>query len=147
MRLILTLLLYLPLSSFAVELNTPIPIEKNVAVEKKDPFDLFPLEEPHPDASQENRFLGEFFYMLFMLGLLIGVVMFASYILKKMTATRMEAINESSRVKITERRNLSQRTQIHIVEIDDKEFLIVEGVAGITALPLQAPCTDSDSTL
>lgn len=105
--------------------------------EEKGNFDLFPLEEPGPHVASDTRFLGEFFYMLLMLGLLIGVVLFASYILRKMTSNRMEVLNTTSRVKILERRAISQRAWVHVIEIDEKEFLITENVNGIAVIPLQ----------
>lgn len=96
----------------------------------------FPLEEPPtaPDITQDNRFLAEFFYMLLMLGMLIGVVLFASYLIKRMTSTRIESLNTTSSIKILERRALSQRSQIYLVEIEDKRFMIAESPAAITAL-------------
>lgn len=112
---------------------------------ERNPFDPFPLEEPAPDAPTDSRFLGEFFYMLLMLGLLIGVVFLAGYVLRRLTSTRIEALNTTSRVKIMERRSLSQRSMVHIVEIDDKEYLIAESPGGITAVPLENSCSDKSS--
>lgn len=96
----------------------------------------FPLEEAPlpPDITQDNRFLAEFFYMLLMLGMLIGVVLFASYLIKRMTSTRIESLNTTSSIKILERRALSQRSQIYLVEIEDKKFMIAESPTAITAL-------------
>lgn len=96
----------------------------------------FSLEEPPlpPDITQDNRFLAEFFYMLLMLGMLIGVVIFASYMLRRMTSTRIESLNTTSSIKILERRALSQRSQIYLVEIEDKKYMIAESPTAITAL-------------
>lgn len=97
----------------------------------------FPLEETpvsSHDITQDNRFLAEFFYMLLMLGMLIGVVLFASYLIKRMTSTRIDSLNATSNIKILERRALSQRSQIYLVEIEDKKFMIAESPTAIAAL-------------
>lgn len=97
----------------------------------------FPLEPPPADLTQDSRFLAEFFYMLLMLGLLISLVVVASYILRRMTSSRMEALNTTSSIKILERRTLSQRSQIYLVEIEDKTFMIAENASSITALEVE----------
>lgn len=95
----------------------------------------FPLEEPlPPEIAQDSRFMAEFFYMMLMLGLLIGLVIFASYILRRLTSTRMEALNTTSSIKILERRSLSQRSQIYLVEVEERQFMIAENPSSITAL-------------
>lgn len=98
----------------------------------------FPLEEPSPpDIAQDNRFLAEFFYMLLMLGMLIGVVLLASHLIKRMTSSRMESLNTTSSIKILERRPLSQRSQIYLVEIEDKKFVLAENPTAITIASLE----------
>lgn len=114
----------------------------------KDPFDAFPLEhDTATDVVQDNRFLGEFFYMLLMLGMLIGVVLAAGYFLRRLTASRIEALNTSSRIKIQEVRSLSQRSQVYIVEVDEQEYLVAENHAAISLLPIKSPCTDTDESV
>ncbi len=114
----------------------------------KDPFDAFPLEhETAPDIASDNRFLGEFFYMLLMLGMLIGVVWAAGYFLRRLTSSRMEALNTSSRIKISESRSVSQRSVVHLIEVDDKEYLVAENHAGISVLPIKNSCVDSEESV
>lgn len=84
--------------------------------------------------------------MLLMLGILLGLVLFASYFLKKMTSVRLESLNTTSRIKVLEHRALSQKASVHLVEIDDKEFLIAENHAGISAIELNA-CNDPKNSL
>ena len=97
----------------------------------------FPLEEPPPpapDVTQDSRFLAEFFYMLLMLGLLIGLLFFGTYFLRRLTSTRMEALNTTSTIKILERRTLSQRSILYLVEIEEKQFMVVENPSALAAL-------------
>lgn len=114
----------------------------------KDPFDAFPLEhETPPDIVTDNRFLGEFFYMLLMLGMLIGVVLAAGYFLRRLTSSRIEALNTSSRIKIMETRSLSQRSQVYLIEVDEKEYLVAENHAAISVVAVENPCTDRDESV
>lgn len=108
----------------------------------KDPFDAFPMEsETPPDIVTDNRFLGEFFYMLLMLGMLIGVVMLAGYFLRRLTASRIEALNTSSRIRIQESRSLSQRSLVYLIEIDEKEYIVAENHSAISVVAVEKPCT------
>lgn len=114
----------------------------------KDPFDAFPLEhDVTTDVVQDNRFLGEFFYMLLMLGMLIGVVLAAGYFLRRLTSSRIEALNTSSRIKIQESRSLSQRSQISLIEVDDNEYIVAENHAGISILAIKNSCVDTEESV
>lgn len=89
-----------------------------------DPFSL--QEPPPPEMAQDNRFLNEFFYMLFMLAILIGVVLLASWFLKRMLHTRIEQLNTQSQIKIVDKRALSQKTIIYLIEYEDQKFMVAE---------------------
>src|ERR1700759_2998027 len=80
------------------------------------PHDPFPQEPPLESPGTESNFIGEFFYMLLMLGLLISLVMFTSWFLKRMLNSRIEQVNASSSIKVLEKRSLSQKTHLYLIE-------------------------------
>lgn len=72
--------------------------------------------------------------MLLMLGLLLAAVFLATAFLRKMLNAKYEQQNTSSQIKIIEKRPLSQRTTLYILEIDKKTLLIAETPSSVVAL-------------
>lgn len=104
----------------------------------------FNFPEEAPVVPDESRFLGEFFYMLLMLSILIGAVFLTSWFLRKMVNTRIEQQNASSSIKILERRALSQKTTLYVVEVEGEVHLIAESPTNVVQLELKKPLTSSD---
>lgn len=96
---------------------------------------VFPLEEfikePDPDT---NRFLSEFVSMMATLGLLIGLILIVAWFLKRMVNTRQEQANTTSIIKVIERRSLSPKSAVYLLEVEGKSLLIAESPNGITRL-------------
>ncbi len=91
------------------------------------PFDPLAIPETNPvEAFDNSRFLGEFFYMLLMLAILVGMVYFLAWFLKRMTHVRVEQQNAGSAIKVIERRPINNRTTIYLLEIENKQILIAE---------------------
>lgn len=97
-------------------------------------LDPFGITEPATDVPEPNRFVGEFFYMLLMLGILISVVVFTSWLLKKMLNTKITQLNANSTIQIIERRALSNRTTLYLIDMEGKTMLIAE--TPTTVVPL-----------
>lgn len=109
--------------------------QPNTAPPIKDPFNL---EEPPPQAPvTDSNFIGEFFYMLLMLTLLITLVMFTSWFLKRMLNSRMEQMNASSTIKVLEKRSLSQKTHLYLIEHEGKSLLIAETPTHVVPLKFE----------
>ena len=78
--------------------------------------------------------------MLFILGLLIGFMILASWALKRMMKSKMTHLNTASSIKVLETRYLSPRATLYLVEVQDQSFLIAESpttVTYITTFPIQ----------
>lgn len=91
------------------------------------PNDPFAKEVPISETPFDNsKFVGEFFYMLLMLGILISLVYFLAWFLRRMTTVRVDQLNEGSALKIIERRPLSQRTTLYLVEHEGKKIVLAE---------------------
>lgn len=101
--------------------------------------DPFSLQEPPPEAvpAADGTFIGEFFYMLLMLGLLISLVMFTSWFLKRMLHSRIEQMNSSSTIKVLEKRSLSQKTHLYLIEHEGKSLLIAETPTHVVPLKFE----------
>lgn len=79
-----------------------------------------------PEVQHEDRFFSQFLNMLFTLGLIVFALLTLSWILKRMTNTRLKQENEVSTIKILERRSITPRTAIYVLEIKNKVITIAE---------------------
>jgi flagellar biogenesis protein FliO len=100
----------------------------------KAPMEPFDFKDIPEEPLTESHFLAEFLYMMFMLGLLIGAVLFATWFLKRMVNTRLTQLNESSNIKVIEKRTLSPKSSLYLLEIDGKEIILAESPTQIIQL-------------
>lgn len=105
------------------------------------PGPVFPLEDfmNIPEKDNNDKFYTEFLNMLATLGLLIGVILIAAWFLKRFLNTRMEQINTVSSIKIVERRALSPKSALYLLEVNDQSILIAESQNGVTFLSRFSP--------
>lgn len=96
---------------------------------------MFPLEDlvETPDKSND-RFYVEFLNMLATLGLVIAIILIAAWFLRRILNTRLEQINTTSTIKVIEKRALSPKSAVYLLEIYDKVIAIAETQNGITQL-------------
>jgi len=105
--------------------STPFPTETTTPI--KSPFDT---EIPQ----ESGRFMGEFAYMIFVLSCVISVMILASWFIKKMLQTKVQQLNQTSLIKITESRTLGHRSILHLIEVHGMTILISETPAGVQPL-------------
>lgn len=89
---------------------------------------------PHHLERESDTFQVKFFNMLFILILLIGFMMLASWALKRMMKTKMTQLNTANSIKILETRYLSPRATLYLLEVQDQVFLIAESPTSVTYL-------------
>jgi flagellar biogenesis protein FliO len=109
------------------------------------PHDPFSQEEPPRNIVDEPQFLSEFFYMLLMLGMLIGAMFLASWFLKRMANARFESLNSLSNIRIIEKRNLSHKTTLYLIESEGRSILIAESPGALVRLYEKALDTQNES--
>lgn len=139
-RYLLSLLLILGWTTAPVYGETPPPeaLAKEAPAkevhEKKIhmPAEFEALDEPQTKG--DDRFMTEFLNMLTTLGLVIAVILTLTWFLKRMLNTRIQQINEQSDIKILERRALTPKSTVYLLEIKGKGFIIAESHNGITSL-------------
>lgn len=114
-------------SKNASEVPLPAPVD--------DHGFTFPLEDLVDTPDKHNdRFYIEFFNMLATLGLVIAIILIAAWLLRRLLNTRLEQINTTSTIKIVERRALSPKSSVYLLEIYDKIIVVAETQSGITQL-------------
>jgi len=125
--------LFLHNGSFAIETsNKQVP---DFSPPKDMSGPVFPLEEVIGKPSPEtNRFLDEFVNMVATLGLIISLILIIAWFLKRMLNTRQEKENITSIIKVLERRSLSPKSALYLIEIENKTVVIAESMNGITHL-------------
>lgn len=140
----LTVLLLLTNISFCEEIPSTIEQQQPQQQNRKTPDfsppkdlkgPVFPPEEFIPLPGPEtNRFLSEFLSMLTTLGLLISLILLIAWFLKRMVNSRQEQVNTTSIIKIIERRSLSPKSVIYLLEVEGKSLVVAESQNGVTFL-------------
>lgn len=96
---------------------------------------VFPMEELIKEPLKQNdRFFTEFLNMLATLGFIIALILIVAWFLKRLVNSRLEQANSSSSIKVLERRSLSPKSIVYLLEIEGTGILIAESVNGITRL-------------
>lgn len=72
--------------------------------------------------------------MLLMLSILVGMLLFITYFLKRITLTRLDQLNTTSTIKIVERRALSNKTTVCILDIEGEKLVVAETPTGLVPL-------------
>ncbi len=97
-----------------------------------------PYTEYFPAGAENDystdRFFGEAMHMFIALGAIIGFLLIASWFVKRMLNTQIQQINDTSRIKIHERRTLSAKTSLYLLEVENNTVLIGESPAGVSLL-------------
>ena len=114
MRRFLYLFLFVPVAAFAQEM----------------PAKFLAAEE----SSEMGRFFEEFLNMALTLGMIVGVMLIIAWVVKKFLNTQIDKMNETSQIKILERRSLAPKSTIYILEIEGKKVIVGETPAGLSHL-------------
>lgn len=92
--------------------------------------------EATPDTQLQDtgELYQEFFKMIFMLGMIIFFLLFIMWFVKRMMNTRIEQMNVTSLIKVIERRAITPKTYLYIVEAGEKRIMFAESHNGVTVL-------------
>lgn len=146
--------------SFSQESQTQLPISKEAhpnnqdrAVHSYPVYDAnavnIPDEAYHdplvePILKDSDTFQSKFMNMLLLLGLLIGFMLLASWMLKRMTKTRVTQLNQASSIKVIETRYLSPRSTLYLLDVQGQSLLIAESPMGVAHLASLGAVPESD---
>lgn len=93
-----------------------------------------------PPPANDNFFY-EFAKMIFMLGIVIGLLMLVMWVLKRMMNARFEQLSEGDNIHVVERRYLSQYTTLYVIDLPGKRIVCAESHHQTTLLA-ELPLTD-----
>ncbi len=96
----------------------------------------FLIEEPigaPPAEVEETSFLTALANLLLVLVGLIALLLGAAYLVKKLRHQQFQGLNKTSEVMILERRSLSPKAALYLVEIKGERFLIGESPQGLVS--------------
>lgn len=90
-----------------------------------------------PKTENMPSYEGAFIKMLLTLGGLLALVFLTIWLLKKMTNGRFGSLGTQKKIHILEKKPLSPKTLLYLIEIDGKKALISESQLEVrTLLPL-----------
>ncbi len=91
-------------------------------------------EQTTNHLKEGDTFQAKFLNMLFILILLVGFMILASWLLKRMMKSRITQINQASYIKVLETRQLSPKSVLYLVEIEKQKVLIGESQTGLSLM-------------
>lgn len=144
-RLVLSIALSFTFSFLAYAQSAPAAASHAQEVAFDEPSDIDAAsigfdEEP----IRELSYWKEFFRMMFILGIILGVVLVIAWTLRGYLNKRVKQVNQNNIIKVIERRNLSQKSMLYLVEVNKKQFLIGDSAAG--GVEYLKECTPEKST-
>lgn len=118
------------------------PVSEQAPVVKSEPHSL---DEFETMKHEPDNFMSQLLSMAATIGVLVGLIMVMTWVLKRLLNSRIEQINSKSAIKVLETRNISPKTAIHVVDVFGKNFIVAESVNGVTHLgELTQPPPKSD---
>lgn len=81
-------------------------------------------------------YLSEFVNMLISLGVVLTLLMATVWVLKKIMHSRLTHLNNTSAIRVLEKRVLGQKSALYLVEVMGKGALISESSAGIQMISI-----------
>ncbi len=82
----------------------------------------------------DSRFLQEFIHMIILLSLLVLVLFVGSWIIRRMLNIRLDQVNETSKIKLLEKRMITSRSGIYLLDVHGKKIVVSESNNGITKI-------------
>lgn len=86
----------------------------------------------HP--AEQDQLSGEVTKLLGSIALFTIILLMLNWALKKINQNRFEQLNATSDIKVIEKRILSHKATVYLIEIRDKTVAIAESPAGVTLL-------------
>lgn len=122
--------LYILMLLFSVAL----PLASQDTPPAQPPTDPFEEIRQEAQSGKTDHFISDFMNMLASLGLIIAFIFIVSWFMKRFLNTRIQQMNTTSPIKIVERRALTPKTSIYLLEIQERSLIIAESTNGVTLL-------------
>ena len=103
------------------------------------PIFLLSAEESSPLADElldhpTYNYWQEFIHMIITLGLILALVILVVWFLKKFMRNRLYQSSRQNQIQILEKRALSTKSALYLIEVSGKKILISESHSGIQCL-------------
>ena len=110
------------------DLEALVAIENHIAQQKTTLPSPSSLEDspPHDLQAATTSYETAFFKMLFVLAAILIVVALLFFVLKKLSSSRMQQSNHFRSIKILEKRAISPKSMLYLIEIGGKKLLLAE---------------------
>jgi len=82
----------------------------------------------------DNQFFSAFLNTMIMLAVVLILIFIASRFLKNLVNTKTQQANNASDIKIIEKRTLSPKSTLYLLNIKGKEIVIAESHTGISTI-------------
>ena len=89
------------------------------------------LAEFQEGVTQGYNYWGQFCNMLLTLGFILILIFLSVYLLKRLMRSRIKQLNKSTGIRILERRSLTSKTSLYLIDILGKGVVISDSPSGI----------------
>lgn len=96
--------------------------------------DMPELIAPSGVPEESGRFMGEFIKVMAAVAVMVGALLFLSWSSRKMINAKIQQANETSPLKIIEKRVISPKTTLYQIEFEGRAVLMAESSNGVTLL-------------
>jgi len=90
--------------------------------------------EPTFDSPEGYSFGSQVVGMLFALSFVVGLVIAAAWLLKRLTSGKIRFGNHAHKIQIVERRPLSQKSSLYLIEVEGRRLVISDSPSGARTL-------------
>lgn len=125
------------------EVRPSSPINASITKEVTHLDSEFQMDNFLPDEASdepgEYNYWQEFFRMMLILGMILGSVLVIAWFLKGFLNKRIKQVNQQNQIKVLERRNLSQKSMLYLIELAGKKMLIGDSASGGVKFLMNCP--------
>ena len=87
----------------------------------------------------EFNFKREFLRMLFILSLIISMVVATTWMVRRLGRGKMRSFNKNSAIRVLERRAVSPKSFLYLLEVEGTKILVGDSQAGLHGLAVLTP--------
>lgn len=118
-----------------------VVLTMGIALFAEDGVEVMAPEPPY-------EFWSVFFKMVFLLGGILGALLIASWVIRKIFEKRNGLYSSQQRIEVLERRSLHAKATLYLLRIDDQEILAAETPHGLRRLAhWTQPSNDSSKAI
>ena len=104
-----------------------------------------PLAPDEGNAAHRSHYWNEFVNMLTMLFFIVAFIVLTGWFLKRIMRSRLRQANSSNTIKILEKRNLTPKSAVYLLEVHGRTILVSESADGIQYLTEFSPGSQTEA--